>query len=54
MGAYEHVNFAASFMILNDPTRALSHIEEAILQMPQFMRAHNNKAAIYASLGRFT
>jgi hypothetical protein len=50
MQAYEHVNFAASYMILNDPTRALPHIERAIMQIPQFMPAHNNKAAILDSL----
>jgi serine/threonine protein kinase len=52
MEAYEHINFASSFCILDDPNRALCHIEEAIRLNPQFMPAYNNKAAIYASLGR--
>jgi serine/threonine protein kinase len=52
MGAYEHINFAASFMILDDSTHALFHIDEAIRLKPHFMPAHSNKAAIYASLSR--
>ena len=52
LAAYEHINFSASFSLLADPNRALFHIEEAIRLSPKFMPAYNNKAAIYASLGR--
>ncbi|MBK9326399.1 MAG: protein kinase, partial [Hydrogenophilales bacterium] len=52
MNAAENVNYAVSYMILGDTTRALKHIDQAINAAPWYMPAYNNKAGILAQLGR--
>jgi len=52
MDAAEHTNYAASYVLLGDPNRALRHIDKAIQSAPWYMPAYNNKAGIMADLGR--
>jgi tetratricopeptide (TPR) repeat protein len=52
MHAAEHINYSTSYMLLQDPQRALQHIDEALSSAPGYMLAYNNRAAILAELGR--
>lgn len=51
MNAAEHNNYALGYSMLNDPQRALRHIDQALALAPSFTPAKSNRAAVLAQMG---